>query len=126
MIPTGIVDELGRPHRYLRVHKAVISLDKGIPFCVLRHDDWADPQLLDCSICRISLSFKNACVCVVRLLDFANNDRLELSPRVLQVKVGLQGESDGLPTTLTGGDTHLVKIIFFINLTLELPVHRQP
>jgi hypothetical protein len=64
-------------------------LNKGRPLVILKHGDRAEAELVDSTICSIRLPLENPGVCIVRLLDLANDDGLQFPTRVLEVEICL-------------------------------------
>lgn len=83
------MDKLGGSHGKVGVYKAVVPPYKGTPLGILGHGDRTGAKLVNGAVRSVCLSLENAGICVVRLLDLANNDSLKLPSRILEVQVGL-------------------------------------
>ena len=73
----------------VRVDKVSIASNKTIPLLISRHSDRTAAKPLDCGIHLVCVALEDAGESIVGFLDFANNDRLKLTPRVFEVEVGL-------------------------------------
>lgn len=89
MIFAGILDVLEFAQWQVGVYKVRIASHELAPFEVTGHGNWAIPQSFNRVVLLISFALENAGKSIVGLLDFANNNRLELATRVFNVKVGL-------------------------------------
>src|SRR5699024_3367115 len=76
--------------RNSRIDHLVRVGDKCIPLVISGHRNGTHSKLLHGVIGFISFSLENAGICVVGFLDLANNNRLELTPGVLQIEVSLK------------------------------------
>lgn len=63
----------------------LIVLYKIDPLMILRHGDWASPQLVDSFVCILRFAPQDADVRVVCFLDLTHDNRFELASRALQI-----------------------------------------
>jgi hypothetical protein len=89
VVPSRIVDVVGRPDRDIRVNKLLVSRDKVCPFMVLGHGDGSGAEALDSTIRHIRFTLQDTSIGIVRLLNLARNDRLQLPAGRFEVEVGL-------------------------------------
>jgi len=83
---TNVVDST---QRQSRVDKVRITLDEAGPLVVLGYGNRTASELLDSIIGVVTLTSENTCKSVVRLLNLADDDRLELATRGFEVEVCL-------------------------------------
>lgn len=103
----------------------IIIFDEMSPFKVLRHRNWSSLQFLDCVVTRIGFALQYSSVSVVRLLDLADDDCLELRSGSFQVEIRLIAALGGISAGECGWFTYLVQIVLFVNLSLNLSVYGQ-
>lgn len=89
MIPTWVGDILHVAERHARIDHVIGAGNERVPFVVLRHPNRTRAQFIDGVVGLVGLTFKDAGICVVGLLDFAHHNGLELATGVFQVKVCL-------------------------------------
>ena len=89
MVPSGVLDLVGRPHRHFRVDKLGISLDEANPLVILGHGDGAGAELVNGIVSGVGLPFQDAGISIVRLLDLAHDDRFEFAAGCLEVQIRL-------------------------------------
>lgn len=124
MVTPRILYELGRPHGQLRIHKLVIALDEARPLVILGHGNRSDTEVFDRTVRCVGFALQNAGVGIVRLLDLAYDNRLQLAARGFEIKICLadvsmnHGKEDM-------GRHYLVQVVLFIDLPLQLAVHGQ-
>ena len=75
----------------VRVDEVSIAPNKTVPLLISRHSDRTATKLLDCGIHLVCVALEDASESIVGFLDLANNDRLKLASRVLEIEVGLCG-----------------------------------
>ncbi|PNY29181.1 hypothetical protein TCAP_00901 [Tolypocladium capitatum] len=107
VILAGIVDLLRRPHRNRRINNLVVVGHEMYPFLVLGHGDGAVAELLDDPVGVVGLALQDAGVGIVRLLNLANDNRLQLAAGALEVEV------------------RLVEVVLLVNLALDLAIYGQ-
>lgn len=74
MIPSGVLDLIRGPHWHFGIDKLGISLDEADPLIILRHRDGTSAKLVNGVVSGVGFPFQDACIGVVRLLDFADDD----------------------------------------------------
>jgi hypothetical protein len=66
-----------------------IAPNEPSPLLISRHSNWTTAELLDRCVHLVSITLEDTGKSIVGFLDLANNDGLELTPRILEIKVGL-------------------------------------
>ena len=89
MVSAGVGNVLNATKRHVGRNEVRVASDERRPLLILRHGDWAAAQALDRLVSVIALALEDACKCVVGLLDFADNNRLELAAGSFKVEVSL-------------------------------------
>jgi hypothetical protein len=114
MVLAWVVDVFSCSDGDVWVHELGIFLDKFDPFSVFGHGNWAAPELVNCIVAGICFPLQNACVGVVRLLDLANNNRLEFPTRGLQVEVSLGKIVSYVSYGVEGRWSYLMQIVLLV------------
>lgn len=79
MFLAGVVNLIRGPQGDIRINKLVIVGYEMHPLLVLGHGDWATTKLVDGIVRVVGLTLEDTSVRIVSLLDFPNNNGLELS-----------------------------------------------
>lgn len=124
MITSWIVDVLGGSYWNVGIHELVVLFDEIGPFVVLWHGNRTSAKFVDGIVCSVCVSLQNARIRIVRLLDLANDDRLQFSTRVLKVQVCLIMVSQTPSPCHRCDNLYLVQIVLLVNLSLQLSVDR--
>jgi hypothetical protein len=74
---------------HVGVDKVWIALYEPGPLVVPRHSDGASAKLFDRRVHLVCVALQDGCEGVVGLLYLANDNGLELAPRVLEVEISL-------------------------------------
>lgn len=75
--------------RHVRVDEVWIALDKSDPLVVPGHGNRTGTKLLDSRVYFVRIAFQDASERIIGFLDFANDNRLQFAPRVLEIEIGL-------------------------------------
>jgi hypothetical protein len=75
--------------RQVRVDKVRIAPHKPAPLLISGHSKGTGAKLLDSGVHLVGVTLQDARKCVVCFLDFANDDRLQFTARVFEIKIGL-------------------------------------
>jgi hypothetical protein len=121
-----IMNLLWGSQRDARVNELIIVGYEVNPFLVLGHGDGPVTELLNDAVSVIRLTLQNTGVGIVGLLDLTDDNGFELSARALEVEICLHmlEETTSLPLRNASiAMTHLVEVVFFIYLSLDLAVH---
>jgi hypothetical protein len=89
VISARVGDVLNATKRHVRRNEVRVGADKRRPLLVLGHGDWATAKGLNCLVRIVALALEDSSKSVVSFLDFADDNRLELTAGGLQVEISL-------------------------------------
>jgi len=89
MMLARVLDILESAQRHVGVDKVRVALHELGPLMIARHGNGPAAKLLDSGVHLIGVALQDARKRVVRLLDLAHDNRLELASRVLKVEIRL-------------------------------------
>ena len=118
----GVFNFLESAQRHVGVDKVRITLDKLGPLVVAWHGNGPTAQFLDRRVHVVCIALQDVRKRVVRFLDLANDDRLELAPRVLEVEVRLNMLVLYMQSR---APTYPVEVVLLVNLPLDLALYTQ-
>lgn len=79
MFLAGVMNLIRGPQRNVGINELVIVGYEMHPLLVLGHGDWATTKLVDGIVRVLGLTLEDTSVRIVSLLNFSNNNGLELS-----------------------------------------------
>lgn len=89
MILAGIVDLIRRPHRNGGINNLFVVGDEVNPLLILGHGNGPFAELVHDSICIVCFALEDTRICVVRFLNFSNNDGFQLTTGAFEIEMGL-------------------------------------
>jgi hypothetical protein len=104
VVSAGVIDVFQSAHRNIGVDEMGVMKDESVPLEVSGHPNGSTAEPVNRGIDLIGVSFQDARKCVVRFLNLANNDGLQLSARVLEIEISLGQLAMQL---LSGAQAHL-------------------
>jgi hypothetical protein len=90
VILTRIMDLICSPQGNGGIYELTLVGDKVNPFLVFGHGDWPISKVVNDTVGIIGLALQDASISVVCFLYLPDNDGLQFTPRIFEVKVCLR------------------------------------
>ena len=124
MVFAGIGNVFDATQRHVRRDEMRVVGNESRPLLILGHGDGTAAEAFDSFVCIVAFALENARESVVRLLNLADDDRLQLATGSLEVEVGLVMLVI-IMRMEEAGVNYPVKIVLLVNLPLDRAIHTE-